>query len=272
MHVKHTANSTGGIDSITSWDNIEDGNLLIDGEIGVSMGGNTDFNTGARFRDTRVCRNVLMRAGQSHQTNRDLGWGDELKDWEGGFYGGNLQVDCDNETVLGQFSYSISGHCSNVALTRNTSVNLGQPVGLDGYIAAFSAAQGGMSNVLDAYNISANPDCNGKIVGNHDVISGITHRDNKYYAIRDPSEWFEYNGVDMNKATWDINTGDTGSTTTPISFVNKVVIEDYMASLGQTATLAEFIEKCKAQGNGTWDNNYTARYVNAYFRAGYKEA
>jgi hypothetical protein len=272
IHFKNTSDASV-TNTIRSYDVIGNNNLMIDGEVGVSLGGNADFNDGPRFGDIRLCRNVLMQAGQSHQTNRALGWGDDLQDWEGGFYGDNLQFDCNDETVNNVYSYELMGDMSNVAVTRNTSHNIGRPISTGGGIANFEAQSGVMSNVLHAHNIAANPDSYGQITENHDVIPGITHRDNKYYTLRNSNEWFEHDGVDMGKAAWDTATGDTGSTTTEIIFVDSArTIPTYMTSLGQTATLDEFVEKCKQQGNGSWDRDYSARYVNAYFRAGYREA
>ena len=272
IHMKNTSDSSV-TNTIRSYDVIGNGNLMIDGEVGISLGGNTDFDDGPRFRDIRLFSNVLTKAGQSHQTNRTLGWGDDIQDWQGGFYGDNLQFDCNNESVSNLYSYKILGDCSDVAITRNTSVNIGRPISTGGSIGNFGAQSGTMSNVLHAYNIGCNPDCFGQIVEDHDVIPGITHRDNKYFSLLTESQWFEYDGVDMGKAAWDSATGDTGSTVTETLFVDDARrITTYMASLGQTATLDEFIAKCKQQDKGSWDDNYSARYVNAYFRSGFREA
>ena len=275
IHVKTTASDQGGQSGITAWEIISDNNLMIDGEVGLSLGGNVDLNLGPRYQNMRACRNVLTRAGESQPTNRELGWGTDCQDWDGGFYGQNLTFKSGNTNVTNVYSRELAGHCSNVAMTRNIDVDIGAPVGQGSGAGAVSfKAQGtNMTNVLDAHNIVSNANTDGHVVKQREIISGITHRDNKYYSSRPAGEWFDYDGSDVDKAGWDSSTGDTGSTTTPITFVDSNrTIETYMTSLGQTPTLAEFIEKCKLQGNGTWDNNYTARYINAYFRAGYKEA
>ena len=274
MHVKTTASAQGGTNTVRGWEIIGDNNLMIDGEVGISVGGNADADDGPRYRDIRICRNVTTRQGESEQTDRQLGWGDDYQDWDGGFVGQNLSFKNGSPIITNVYAREISGHMSNVAVTRNVDVDMGGAVGQGSGAGSLNyKAQGAnMVNVLDAYNIVSNANTDGKIVKTREVISGITHRDNKYHSSRPAAEWFNYNGSDTDKAGWDSSTGDTGSTTTPITFVDpNRTIETYMTTLGQTATLAEFIEKCKQQGNGAWDRDYTARYINAYCRAGYKE-
>ena len=273
IHVKTTANSTGGADSITSWDFVGHNNLLIDGEVGFSVGGNTDYNTGARYRDIRISRNVTTQAGLSEQTDRQLGWGDDYQDWEGGYSGQNLWFKNGNANVTNVYSREVAGHCSDFAMTRNIDVDLGGAVdqGSGAGSLSFKAQGTNMTNVLDAHNTISNANTDGKVVQRRELITGVTHRDNKYDSSRPAGEWFNYNGSDTDKAGWDSSTGDTGSITGAITFVDAArTIPTYMASLGQTATLDEFVGKCKLQRRGSWNRDYSARYANAYFRAGYK--
>lgn len=275
IHIKTTASSSGeALPHIHAENDIFSNNLFIYGEVTISAGGNSDDDTGARYKNIRQGWNVSTRVGDTRPTLRALGWGPDAQDWEGGFIGGDISVHWGSAAVNNVYSQLIAGHMSDVAITRCVTFDVGQPIG-DGGDGGFrfEAQNTNMTNVLDAHNIIASPGKDGLIYSVHDVITGITRRDNKYHSARAAGEWFKYNNVEMNKATWDSSTGDTGSTTTPITFVDSSrTIETYMASLGQTATVDEFIAKCLLQGNGTWDNNYSARYVNAYFRAGYKEA
>ena len=45
-----------------------------------------------------------------------------------------------------------------------------------------------------------------------------------------------------------------------------------MQSLSQTATIAAFIAKCRAQDRYSWDTDYTAEVVNDWLRAGFWES
>ena len=111
----------------------------------------------------------------------------------------------------------------------------------------------------------------GRIVGAHELLTGITHADNTYFSLAPPADQFDYNGSYMDKTAFDAQVGDTTSVYAQLTFVDdSLSIETYMTSLGQTSTIDEFKAKCNAQGDGTWDINYTASYINAYFRAGYK--
>ena len=272
IHFKFTSNPEV-TNSVLAHDVILDDNLMIRGEVGMSLGGNDDFDDGPRFGDMQVCRNVMTRIGETQNTNRTLAWCGEIQDWANGFYGQNLIFKTGNDAVSNTQGTRIQGHCSNVAVSRNIQYDLG-PITFEGGGGLYVYAQSGtMSNVLWAKNIIQNINTQGKAVGAHDVVAGVTHSDNKYYTNAPANEWFEYDGAGYDKAGWDALTGDTGSTVTTVTFVDATkTLETYMTSLGQASTLDEFLVKCRAQGDGVWDQNYTARYINAYFRAGYKEA
>jgi hypothetical protein len=87
---KFTSNTTSGINEIKTWNVLIDNNLYVEGEVGISLGGNSDQNNGPRWRNIQVTNNVLMHIGRTQPTLRTLGWGLDVQDWDGGRVTGNI--------------------------------------------------------------------------------------------------------------------------------------------------------------------------------------
>lgn len=83
--VKFTAVEPGSAPGIVVTDN-----LFVEGEIGVSIGGNQ--SNPLRFVGPRVNNNVFMHIGRALPTRRKLGWGIEGVDWDGGEVAGNVML------------------------------------------------------------------------------------------------------------------------------------------------------------------------------------
>ncbi len=73
MGLKLASAERGGLS-----DALVEGNVFLEGEIGVSAGGNGQGP--ARFIDLRVLGNVFWGLGSTKPTNRELAWGVELTD------------------------------------------------------------------------------------------------------------------------------------------------------------------------------------------------
>lgn len=89
---KFTADGTGWVRNL-----IVDNNLYVDGEIGISMVGN--FTGPFRWVDCRVINNVMLDLGKCQPTNRDLGWGIDIADWDGGIVANNLFLHQRNDRI-----------------------------------------------------------------------------------------------------------------------------------------------------------------------------
>lgn len=108
-----------------------DNNLVVDGEVGFSIGGNKDYSNGFRFRDIRVTDNVLINIGHSQATNRTLAWHIEADDWDGGVISGNYSLYNDNEVVNVVNGINLKGRMREVDVYSNVFFGLNQgPRGL----------------------------------------------------------------------------------------------------------------------------------------------
>ena len=63
-------------------------NLYIEGELGISAGGNSEGMD--RFQNLIITDNVFTHVGRDNPTQRTLAWYIELTDWLGGEVSGNL--------------------------------------------------------------------------------------------------------------------------------------------------------------------------------------
>ena len=273
IHFKLTAN-TDVVDSIKAYDIVMYNNFMFEGEIGLSLGGNDDQDTGARWRDMRTAHNVGTQLGMTRPTNRDIAWGEDIQDWEGGMSSENIYFDYGDATVDRVTGLVIMGHCSDVIISNLVVNKIGPTTGTENlaHQGISTVAQGGtMTNVqiIDPIIQLPNTDC--RIIGNHEALTGVTFVGGKYHSGAAANEQFNYNGTTMNHADWVTNTGDTGALE-QVTFVDDSrTLLTYLASVGETATRESFIDKCRNRQAGTWDPKYDARYINPYFREGLRE-
>ena len=111
----------------------------------------------------------------------------------------------------------------------------------------------------------------GKVVSQASAtFTQFAYSSNSYYTTDSSSAWFAINGVAKSYAQWNTASGETGDTSTQVTYSNPGRdIESYMTSIGATATRAAFYSACAAQSRLAWSANYTAANVIAYIRAGY---
>lgn len=274
IHFKLTAN-TDVVDTIKAWDVILYNNFMIEGEVALSLGGNDDQNTGARWRDIRSAHNVATRVGVTEPTDRGLGWGEDCQDWEGGMVGQNLYFNYGSANVPNVAGLALLGHCSDVVISDLIVYDIGAPSGTNENSTqgmSTVAHSGTMTNCHFVRPIIQLPNTDCRVVGKHEALTGVTFTDGKYHSAAAANDQFEYNGAAMNHADWVTNTGDTG-VLEQVTFVDpNKTIETYMTSIGETATQQAFIDACRNRQGGAWDTNYDARYINPYFRSGFREA
>src|SRR5688572_4240788 len=90
MGNKFNCDFTGGSQNI-----LIENNFYLEGELGISIGGNGDDPF--RFADVTIRDNVFMHIGRTQPTNRDLAWYLEAKDWDAGVIENNLLL---HQTLL----------------------------------------------------------------------------------------------------------------------------------------------------------------------------
>ena len=100
--------------------------------------------------------------------------------------------------------------------------------------------------------------------------SACSYSNNKYYSTGPSNSWFQVTYSPRTHAQWLAATGETGSTSTPVTLVDPTrTLATYNASLGGAGTFESFIARARQQSKGNWDARYGIDSLLAYFRAGY---
>lgn len=270
IHQKWTSNSPGGsvTDQVMSSHLLMDGNLFVGGEIGVSAGGNTDYNTGPRWHDVNIIDNVMLAIGRDQPTNRTLGWYIDASDWDSGNICGNHLLHNDNPSVTNLLGIFITGHSVNVDASFNV---------IYGLMKSESSSNAG------AITVNKGPKEEIKITDNFiqlvdskmrpmvsDSIDQTTFQNNKYFSEADLDVWFRTNGKDYSFDNWNSLVVDAGSSSEELSFLDSErTFETYLLSIGINPTIADFVAEASKQSKLNWRRALTAQQINEYIREGY---
>lgn len=257
---KWTAN--GG--PATARDITIENNLYVDGEIGISIGGN-EADSAWRFKNIRIADNVMLDMGRSQPTNRTLGWYLEVNDWDQGTIANNLFLHLVSTVVSNVYAIHLVGESRDVAITGNIFHNLrtnGNLVTLDDGAT--------MQRISLSDNDLQCPNLNVTLVQASGSLSPFSFSSNAYFSGRPAGEWFLNSGARLGFSQWIAANGETGSTAEQVTYPDpNRTIETYQASLGGTATIDAFISEARKQSKATWRTEYTASAVNDWIRAGF---
>ena len=101
-----------------------DNNLFIEGEVGISAGGNTDFNNGYRWKNMSIINNVMLNIGNSQPTRRELSWQIEVNDWDTGIVNKNYMLCNINASVTNVSGINLEGMNNNIDIADNVLYGL----------------------------------------------------------------------------------------------------------------------------------------------------
>ena len=267
---KWTANSDEdkAVDSIKSENLWIEGNVYVEGEIGISAGGNTDLNTGPRWRNITIQDNIMLAIGRSQPTNRALGWYIDVDDWNSGIICGNYLLNNDNPSVKNIFGIQVSGHLSDVTLQKNTihGLLLDNP---DIHLGAVKIVSDKMEDISVIQN-------NIQLAGSHmralvvTNISEISFDANKYFSDADQNSWYLVDGKDESFSSWGNLSGDVNSTASFEEFaVPERSFESYLSMIGAAGSIDTFVELVVGQSKYGWSQHLTAQAISGYIREGY---
>jgi len=267
---KWAANSDAeeAVDSIKSEGLWIEGNVYVEGEIGISAGGNTDLNTGPRWMNITIQDNIMMAIGRSQPTNRTLGWYIDVDDWSGGLICGNYLLNNDNPSVNNLLGIHLSGHISDVTLQKNTIHGLLLD-NSDIHLGAIKIVSNKIENIAVTQNNIQLGGSEMRIVVATN-IDKITFDANKYFSDADPDSWYLVDGEDVNFSSWGNLSGDINSTAFLEEFsVPKRSFESYLSMIGAGGSIDTFVELVVNQSKQGWSQNLTAQAISGYIREGY---
>jgi hypothetical protein len=258
IHFKFTADSAQASSTNLTLEN----NLYIDGEIGLSIGGNEIDPF--RFQNISIRDNVFTEIGNSQPTNRVLGWALDVVDWDGGEVSGNLFIHNSNPLVTNNHVLYLEGGTRNVTFTNNRSYGIrGRQIEIDDRNSNLR------TNIIFTGNILQSPNYTGvPLEINDSTLTGLSFVDNIYYSDAPPAYRIDFNPY-ISFEQWQSVSGDN-SQFSEYTFPDSTrSIETYQDYLGETATLDAFIEGCRNQNRFNWSSQYSAETVITWLQGGY---
>ena len=244
----------------------------LEGEIGISAGGNTDHNTGHRWNHMYMIDIVFEAIGHSQPTNRSLAWGIDIHDWDKGAVVNPLFIPSDNENLTNTYAINVTGHCRDVKILNSIAVDIGAKSKTTGaYVIRYrEQGQSNMSGILEEGSIIHNPNSQCRLLSD-DVVEGITRKDCVYYSGKDnKDELFKFDEVYLTVEEAMAHPSMDNCQFARVVFKDPTRnVKTYMSSLGLEPTVEAFAAECAKQDIKNWRPEFTAQAVNAYLREGF---
>jgi len=261
---KFTSNTTSGLNEEKVWNVLVDNNLYIEGEVGISLGGNDDQKNGPRWRNIHVTNNVLMHIGRTQPTLRTLGWGLDVQDWDGGLVTGNIFTAWGDSTLSNNYAIWATGNMNDVSYTGNiVNITSGGPL-----VAFLGGA------IQERIQFTGNDILTGNTgqLLSYSLASNAGFGNNYLYSTRPQSQWFVVNGIyNSSLDLYRTTSGDTTSTAGKRNYADpNRTIETYLTYLGYSTTdMDTLVALLRQQSKFNWNTNLGAAAINSYIRAGF---
>lgn len=261
---KFTSNTAAGINEVKAWNLLIDNNLYIEGEVGISLGGNDDQNNGPRWRNIQVTNNVMMHVGRAQPTLRTLGWGLDVQDWDSGLVTGNIFTAWGDSTLNNNYAIHAVGHSNDVSYTGNIINNISSGSPLVQFL------DGALQQRITFTGNDIRTESTSQLL-KYALASNAGFANNYFFSARAQSQWFAVNGA--TNSTLDqyrTASGDTTSTAGKRGYVAPDrTIETYLASQGYATDMNSFVTALCNQSKWNWVPALGASAINNYVRAGF---
>ncbi len=234
-------------------------NLMVDGEIGVSIGGNT--TDPYRFKNVNLLDNVLTKFGESNQTGRGVAWGFDCVDWESGIVEGNYLIDFStNATNI--FGIELISEIKDTIVRSNMVSNIGSGTGHIKFISDEGTLP--YQTNIYIYDNVLSEDREATVAGYDNLSPLVGLYGNSYYSESESP--IESEGINYSYNDW-VSSNEKDAKNSQVTIGR--TIEDYDSLvLGGDGTYDSFIEKIREQSRDNWDTDLTAGMINTWLRAG----
>jgi len=131
--------------------------------------------------------------------------------------------------------------------------------------------EGGMEGIIFGKNLLQATDSSVPVVKHKGKFSkGVSYGNNVYHSEAPPVLWFEVGKELYNFAEWQEMAGERGSKATGVAFADpERTPETYQQSIGEPASLEDFIAAVRDQAKIDWDPRYETTTLLDYFRDGF---
>ncbi len=247
------------------------GNLYFDGEIGIGLGGNVA--TPHKFKGVLVEGNVLTEIGRSRPTNRTLGWGLEVQDWDGGIVRGNLFIHNPHAEVDNTYAIAVVGGVKDVLITDNVIYGQNEAGNNRWGLGLTVDAAFEKENIKVSGNVFHEPaaGCVFARLEEPGLADALDFRANRFWAPGEGGRGASFqvgNGL-LSYEEWTSRIGGS-SVFGPVPFPDPARdLAAYQAGPGGGGGIDEFIAACRARRKGAWSAAHEARDVIAWLEAGF---
>ncbi|MEZ4451938.1 MAG: right-handed parallel beta-helix repeat-containing protein [Nannocystaceae bacterium] len=241
-----------------------DNNFFVEGEIGVSLGGNS--NEAYRFVDGELRNNVLTDIGRSQPTGRTLAWGLDVSDNDGLTIADNLVLNNRAPGVGNAYGLNLAGGSGRTYQIEN---NLFWRLQTRAIRIVGDPAHSGIAL---STNTIVDPELGGRMIDFEGSFAGYGFDGGQYYSSADPGAWFTIPGQGkVGLAEWTTASGEAGgaSIALPAYPDPERDAESYAASIGEGTTLPELLAAARQQTRLHWRVELTAPAINDWIRAGF---
>jgi hypothetical protein len=254
---KWRCDSAGGMANV-----VIDNNLYVEGELGISIGGNT--NEPFRFRNSFVANNVFSDIGKARPTNRNLSWALETFDWDQGTIANNLFIHQTETSLISTYAINLGRSQRDVAVRDNIAYGLtskGPLVIFDG------GAQ--QTKVLVANNWFETPSDSNPLLRALEPLEGYSFQKNAYKRSNGGAAFFQVSKRNLSPNEWT-QLAREPLAAKPTNFPDpKRTLEAYQHSLKLDPAFSTFLKQVRLQSKTHWRPELTAFAVNDYLRAGF---
>jgi hypothetical protein len=260
IQIKLRSDTTGDMNGT-----VIENNTFVEGEIGVSIGGNSQ--EAYRFSSSAIRRNVMTDIGRSQPTTRTLAWGVDVQDNDGLTIESNHFLNQRQSGVDNSYALNIAGTTERSVTVQS---NLFYRIQSRSLIANSVA---GHESIRISDNTFADPDQGSCLIDHNGSYAGYTYQSNRYLSSAAQGSWFCLDSGNSSIDVWKTTSGEADATAlTSLGFADPDRnVETYSASLGLASDLASFLAKARAQTRLDWNTALTAPAVNDYIRGGFTQ-
>ena len=261
---KFTANSGGSSDTVKSSNVLIYNNYYMEGELAMSLGGNIDKDTGPRFRNFHVVNNVIVGLGNTRPTNRSLGWGIAIDDWDGGVVLGNILKDWGGGAVGNTWAILQNGHTRDVQYRSNIIHNIRGSA----QRSAVTLSGENAANIVFSDNTIVGVGVEATNLLETDNLKAFTFSNNTYSSPK--SSLFVIDDSDFGFDEGVATLNEKGASNIEPTFAAPHRdMASYFRSLGRGTTTDDFLAAFLSETSLNWTGLFTAEKVVSHVRDGF---